>query len=183
MLKAADSVAMRQEDSASRNGEMTSWDINDIKLPQVCVCILEIYPNLISLLHYKTLFYASSHLCSLSPWAIGHCFAWRAREYPVKWSSPPSVVFWSPYLKTLTMSSTENPWHPALFLTLVRMCQIPPARLLYHSAPSFTFQPSSLIWSQSLLCYVTAAFPKFPCPRPPPPQGHLHLHSAWRLPP
>uniref|UniRef100_A0A8V0XBJ3 Glial cells missing homolog 1 n=1 Tax=Gallus gallus TaxID=9031 RepID=A0A8V0XBJ3_CHICK len=34
MLKAADSVAMKQEDSASRNGEMTSWDINDIKLPQ-----------------------------------------------------------------------------------------------------------------------------------------------------
>ncbi|NXK45931.1 GCM1 factor, partial [Chauna torquata] len=34
MLKAADNVVMEQEDSASRNGEMTSWDINDIKLPQ-----------------------------------------------------------------------------------------------------------------------------------------------------
>ncbi|NXL93761.1 GCM1 factor, partial [Alectura lathami] len=34
MLKAVDSVVMEQEDSASRNGEMTSWDINDIKLPQ-----------------------------------------------------------------------------------------------------------------------------------------------------
>ncbi|XP_042742236.1 chorion-specific transcription factor GCMa isoform X1 [Lagopus leucura] len=34
MLKAADNVAMKQEDSASQNGEMTSWDINDIKLPQ-----------------------------------------------------------------------------------------------------------------------------------------------------
>ncbi|NXC39294.1 GCM1 factor, partial [Penelope pileata] len=34
MLKAADNVVMEQENSASRNGEMTSWDINDIKLPQ-----------------------------------------------------------------------------------------------------------------------------------------------------
>ncbi|XP_075564536.1 chorion-specific transcription factor GCMa [Pelecanus crispus] len=33
MLKGADYV-MEQEDSASRHGEMTSWDINDIKLPQ-----------------------------------------------------------------------------------------------------------------------------------------------------
>ncbi|NXI98516.1 GCM1 factor, partial [Psophia crepitans] len=34
MLKVADDVFMEQEDSASRHGEMTSWDINDIKLPQ-----------------------------------------------------------------------------------------------------------------------------------------------------
>uniref|UniRef100_A0A8B9TAT4 Glial cells missing transcription factor 1 n=1 Tax=Anas platyrhynchos TaxID=8839 RepID=A0A8B9TAT4_ANAPL len=34
MLRAADNVVMEQEGSASRNGEMTSWDINDIKLPQ-----------------------------------------------------------------------------------------------------------------------------------------------------
>uniref|UniRef100_A0A672VG26 Glial cells missing transcription factor 1 n=1 Tax=Strigops habroptila TaxID=2489341 RepID=A0A672VG26_STRHB len=34
MLKGADDVVMEHEDSASRHGEMTSWDINDIKLPQ-----------------------------------------------------------------------------------------------------------------------------------------------------
>ncbi|KFO04219.1 Chorion-specific transcription factor GCMa [Balearica regulorum gibbericeps] len=34
MLKGADDVVMEQEDSASQRGEMTSWDINDIKLPQ-----------------------------------------------------------------------------------------------------------------------------------------------------
>ncbi|XP_067150703.1 chorion-specific transcription factor GCMa [Apteryx mantelli] len=34
MLKGADDVVMKQEDSASRNGETASWDINDIKLPQ-----------------------------------------------------------------------------------------------------------------------------------------------------
>ncbi|NXG31337.1 GCM1 factor, partial [Dromaius novaehollandiae] len=34
MLKGADDVVMEQEDSASRNGEMANWDINDIKLPQ-----------------------------------------------------------------------------------------------------------------------------------------------------
>uniref|UniRef100_A0A8B9QG45 Glial cells missing transcription factor 1 n=1 Tax=Apteryx owenii TaxID=8824 RepID=A0A8B9QG45_APTOW len=34
MLKGADDVVMEQEDSASRNGETASWDINDIKLPQ-----------------------------------------------------------------------------------------------------------------------------------------------------
>ncbi|KFV17687.1 Chorion-specific transcription factor GCMa [Tauraco erythrolophus] len=34
MLKGADDVVMEQEDSASRHGEMTSWDINDLKLPQ-----------------------------------------------------------------------------------------------------------------------------------------------------
>ncbi|NWW47062.1 GCM1 factor, partial [Pedionomus torquatus] len=34
MLSGADDVVMEQEDSASRHGEMTSWDINDIKLPQ-----------------------------------------------------------------------------------------------------------------------------------------------------
>ncbi|XP_074945941.1 chorion-specific transcription factor GCMa [Phalacrocorax aristotelis] len=34
MLKSADDVVMEQEDSASRHREMTSWDINDIKLPQ-----------------------------------------------------------------------------------------------------------------------------------------------------
>ncbi|NXK91669.1 GCM1 factor, partial [Formicarius rufipectus] len=34
MLKGADEAAMEQEDSASQHGEMTSWDINDIKLPQ-----------------------------------------------------------------------------------------------------------------------------------------------------
>ncbi|NXX85475.1 GCM1 factor, partial [Urocolius indicus] len=34
MLKGADDVVMEQEGSASRHGEMTSWDINDIKLPQ-----------------------------------------------------------------------------------------------------------------------------------------------------
>ncbi|KAG6931713.1 glial cells missing -like protein 1 [Chelydra serpentina] len=33
MLKAADDI-MDQEDSTSQSGEMTSWDINDIKLPQ-----------------------------------------------------------------------------------------------------------------------------------------------------
>ncbi|KAM4678820.1 chorion-specific transcription factor GCMa [Amazona ochrocephala] len=34
MLKGADDVVMEHEDSASRHGEMTSWDINDIQLPQ-----------------------------------------------------------------------------------------------------------------------------------------------------
>ncbi|NXQ97983.1 GCM1 factor, partial [Sagittarius serpentarius] len=34
MLKGADDVVMEQEDSASRHGETTSWDINDIQLPQ-----------------------------------------------------------------------------------------------------------------------------------------------------
>ncbi|NWV65289.1 GCM1 factor, partial [Malurus elegans] len=34
MLKAAHDSAVEQEDSASRHGEMMSWDINDIKLPQ-----------------------------------------------------------------------------------------------------------------------------------------------------
>ncbi|XP_009865651.1 PREDICTED: chorion-specific transcription factor GCMa, partial [Apaloderma vittatum] len=34
MLKGADDVVMEQEDSASRHGILTSWDINDIKLPQ-----------------------------------------------------------------------------------------------------------------------------------------------------
>ncbi|NXW43262.1 GCM1 factor, partial [Nyctiprogne leucopyga] len=34
MLKGADDVVTEQEDSASRHGEITSWDINDIKLPQ-----------------------------------------------------------------------------------------------------------------------------------------------------
>ncbi|NXK02718.1 GCM1 factor, partial [Herpetotheres cachinnans] len=34
MLKGTDDVVMEQEDSASQHGEMTSWDINDIKLPQ-----------------------------------------------------------------------------------------------------------------------------------------------------
>ncbi|XP_014804408.1 PREDICTED: chorion-specific transcription factor GCMa [Calidris pugnax] len=34
MLKGAEDVVTEQEDSASRRGEMTSWDINDIKLPQ-----------------------------------------------------------------------------------------------------------------------------------------------------
>ncbi|NXO42603.1 GCM1 factor, partial [Locustella ochotensis] len=34
MLKGADDSVMEQEDSASRHGEMPSWDINDIKLPQ-----------------------------------------------------------------------------------------------------------------------------------------------------
>ncbi|XP_056199544.1 chorion-specific transcription factor GCMa [Falco biarmicus] len=34
MLKGADDVVMEQEDSASQHGEITSWDINDIKLPQ-----------------------------------------------------------------------------------------------------------------------------------------------------
>ncbi|XP_076191555.1 chorion-specific transcription factor GCMa [Aptenodytes patagonicus] len=34
MLKGADDVVMEQEDSASQHGEMTNWDINDIKLPQ-----------------------------------------------------------------------------------------------------------------------------------------------------
>ncbi|NXS59212.1 GCM1 factor, partial [Brachypteracias leptosomus] len=34
MLKSAGDVVMEQEDSASRHEEMTSWDINDIKLPQ-----------------------------------------------------------------------------------------------------------------------------------------------------
>ncbi|XP_064002846.1 chorion-specific transcription factor GCMa [Pogoniulus pusillus] len=34
MLESADNAVMEQEDSASRRGEMTSWDINDIKLPQ-----------------------------------------------------------------------------------------------------------------------------------------------------
>ncbi|XP_071306866.1 chorion-specific transcription factor GCMa [Agelaius tricolor] len=34
MLKSADDSVMEQEDSASQHGEMTSWDINDIKLPQ-----------------------------------------------------------------------------------------------------------------------------------------------------
>ncbi|NWW80275.1 GCM1 factor, partial [Climacteris rufus] len=34
MLKGAGDSVMEQEDSVSRHGEMTSWDINDIKLPQ-----------------------------------------------------------------------------------------------------------------------------------------------------
>ncbi|XP_065488856.1 chorion-specific transcription factor GCMa [Caloenas nicobarica] len=34
MLKGADNVVVEQDDSASQHGEMTSWDINDIKLPQ-----------------------------------------------------------------------------------------------------------------------------------------------------
>ncbi|NXH51429.1 GCM1 factor, partial [Rhabdornis inornatus] len=34
MLKGADDSIMEHEDSASQHGEMTSWDINDIKLPQ-----------------------------------------------------------------------------------------------------------------------------------------------------
>ncbi|KAM4903271.1 chorion-specific transcription factor GCMa [Sylvia borin] len=34
MLKGADDSVTEQEDSASRQEEMTSWDINDIKLPQ-----------------------------------------------------------------------------------------------------------------------------------------------------
>ncbi|NWX36730.1 GCM1 factor, partial [Notiomystis cincta] len=34
MLKGADDSVMEQEDSASQHGEMMSWDINDIKLPQ-----------------------------------------------------------------------------------------------------------------------------------------------------
>ncbi|NXM66328.1 GCM1 factor, partial [Serilophus lunatus] len=34
MLKGTDDAVMEQKDSASRHGEMTSWDINDIKLPQ-----------------------------------------------------------------------------------------------------------------------------------------------------
>ncbi|NWV34793.1 GCM1 factor, partial [Grantiella picta] len=34
MLKGAHDSAMEQEDSGSQHGEMTSWDINDIKLPQ-----------------------------------------------------------------------------------------------------------------------------------------------------
>ncbi|NXY03727.1 GCM1 factor, partial [Pteruthius melanotis] len=34
MLEGADDSVMEQEDSASQHGEMTSWDINDIKLPQ-----------------------------------------------------------------------------------------------------------------------------------------------------
>ncbi|NWH79211.1 GCM1 factor, partial [Piaya cayana] len=34
MLKGADDIFVEQEDLASRHGEVTSWDINDIKLPQ-----------------------------------------------------------------------------------------------------------------------------------------------------
>ncbi|NXB38931.1 GCM1 factor, partial [Eulacestoma nigropectus] len=34
MLKGADGSVMEQEDSASQHGEMTSWDIKDIELPQ-----------------------------------------------------------------------------------------------------------------------------------------------------
>ncbi|XP_071404252.1 chorion-specific transcription factor GCMa [Pithys albifrons albifrons] len=34
MLKGADEAVVEQEDSASQQGEVTSWDINDIKLPQ-----------------------------------------------------------------------------------------------------------------------------------------------------
>ncbi|NXG08890.1 GCM1 factor, partial [Sakesphorus luctuosus] len=34
MLKGADEAVMEQEDTASQHGELTSWDINDIKLPQ-----------------------------------------------------------------------------------------------------------------------------------------------------
>ncbi|XP_063245440.1 chorion-specific transcription factor GCMa isoform X3 [Prinia subflava] len=34
MLKGAHDFVMEQEDSASQHGEMMSWDINDIKLPQ-----------------------------------------------------------------------------------------------------------------------------------------------------
>lgn len=52
MLKGADDSVMEQEDSASRHGEMMSWDINDIKLPQVCVCALAIYFVLTSHLHH-----------------------------------------------------------------------------------------------------------------------------------
>lgn len=67
MLKGADNVVMEQEDSASQHGEMRSWDINDIKLPQVRVCVLEIYPVLISLLHFTTdLKCCLSHLCHIA---------------------------------------------------------------------------------------------------------------------
>lgn len=52
MLKGADDSAMEQEDSASQHGEMTSWDINDIKLPQVRACAIEIYLVLTSHLHH-----------------------------------------------------------------------------------------------------------------------------------
>lgn len=52
MLKGADDSVMEQEDSASRHGEMTSWDINDIKLPQVCACVVENYLVLTSHLHH-----------------------------------------------------------------------------------------------------------------------------------
>ncbi|NXC33266.1 GCM1 factor, partial [Campylorhamphus procurvoides] len=34
MLEGADEAVIQQENSASQHGEMTSWDINDIKLPQ-----------------------------------------------------------------------------------------------------------------------------------------------------
>ncbi|NWT19960.1 GCM1 factor, partial [Vireo altiloquus] len=34
MLKGADDSVMEQENSASQHGQMTNWDINDIKLPQ-----------------------------------------------------------------------------------------------------------------------------------------------------
>ncbi|XP_060087351.1 chorion-specific transcription factor GCMa [Heteronotia binoei] len=34
MLQAREDVSMKQEDSASQNGDMISWDINDIKLPK-----------------------------------------------------------------------------------------------------------------------------------------------------
>lgn len=52
MLKGADDSVMEQEDSASRHGEMTSWDINDIKLPQVRIWILEIHLILTSHLYH-----------------------------------------------------------------------------------------------------------------------------------
>lgn len=87
MLKAVDDVVMEQEDSASRHGEMTSWDINDIKLPQVCACVLEMYPVLTSHLHFTAdLKCFVSYLCLIAfilfvTSRYGTVFYWKARKY------------------------------------------------------------------------------------------------------
>lgn len=193
MLKAADNVAMKQEDSASQNGEMTSWDINDIKLPQVCVCILEIYPILIGLLHFRTLsfIYASLHLCSLSPWAIGLRFAWRAREYPVIWSFYPFLV---PLPKNHTHVLHGKPVTPHASNLMTPQCHLQRHLSMYvpdsacqavlpsSSVLHLPTQPSYLISVSSMLSHCCSpkasmsratSFPKvtFTCIQP---GGFLH---------
>jgi len=67
MLQGAYDVVMEQEDSVAQHEEMTSWDINDTRLPQVCVCVLETNPVLTSRLHFTAdLKCFLSHLCLYS---------------------------------------------------------------------------------------------------------------------
>lgn len=161
MLKAADSVAMKQEDSASRNGEMTSWDINDIKLPQVCVCILEIYPNLISLLHYKTLFL----LCLIAfmlfvTLSYRTLFCLNGQRISSKMIFPSFHPFLVPLPKNLIHILHRKPMAPrtvSFLSTYVpdSSCQAPlPSSPVLH----LPTQLSYLIPVSSLLCHC--CFPK-----------------------